>query len=180
MFSKGQSLAQILHFEGQGMTAARLQLKRLESCPFQLKACSSAKQTHMITNTKRLSFSLSLSEKLVVSRFSGLKSLKHGHQMSCDYCPFALQFNAQPFLLSSKFAHFLHLLIVNLAQGAELAGQNWRKDLLSFFHGSQCVTTMFPFEFPMGSQCVPQHVLHSTSLLSHLLCQLCRWVGKGE
>ncbi len=119
--------------------------------PIPIEGLQLCKTTHMITNTKRLSFSLSLSEKLVVSRFSGLKSLKHGHQMSCDYCPFALQFNAQPFLLSSKFAHFLHLLIVNLAQGAELAGQNWRKDLLSFFHGSQCVTTMFPFEFPMCS-----------------------------
>jgi len=38
-----------------------------------------------------------------------------------------------------------------------------------------------PAKFLMGSQFVPQHVLHSTSLLSHMLWQmlssfhLCRW-----
>ncbi len=29
-----------------------------------------------------------------------------------------------------------------------------------------------PFKFPMGSQSVPQHVLHSTSLLSHIFLQM--------
>jgi hypothetical protein len=29
-----------------------------------------------------------------------------------------------------------------------------------------------PFKFPMGSHQVPQHILHSTSLLSHMLWQM--------
>jgi len=60
-----------------------------------------------------------------------------------------------------------------------------------FFHFSS-VATMFPLSsqwvlirFPICSQCVSQHVLHSTSLLSHMLWQLLssfhlyRW-AKGE
>jgi hypothetical protein len=42
------------------------------------------------------------------------------------------------------------------------------KDFFSFVPGSQFVPTMF-LKFPMGSQFVPQHVLHSTSLLTHML-----------
>ncbi len=52
-------------------------------------------------------------------------------------------------------------------------------ELFSFFPGSQCVHTMFPSSsqwVPIrflirspSSQCVPRHVLHSTSLLSHML-----------
>jgi hypothetical protein len=34
----------------------------------------------------------------------------------------------------------------------------------SYFPGSQCVATMFG----SSSQCVPQHVLHSTSFFSHM------------
>jgi hypothetical protein len=53
----------------------------------------------------------------------------------------------------------------------------------SFFPGSQCVPTIFPLSsqwvlvmFHLNSQWVPirfpQHFLHSTSLLSHMLCQM--------
>ncbi len=38
------------------------------------------------------------------------------------------------------------------------------------FLGSQGVLIVFPLKFSMGSQFVPQHVLHSSSLLSHMLC----------
>ncbi len=56
------------------------------------------------------------------------------------------------------------------------------------FPGSQCVHTMFPLSsqwVPIRFQICPQHVLHSTSLLSHMLWQmlssfhLYRW-AKGE
>jgi hypothetical protein len=63
--------------------------------------------------------------------------------------------------------------------------------LLFFLLGSQCVPNMFT-KFPIcsstcspSSQCAAQHVLHSTSLLSHMHWQmlssfhLCRW-AKGE
>jgi hypothetical protein len=50
---------------------------------------------------------------------------------------------------------------------------------LVFFSFFPSVATMFPLSsqwvlirFPICSQCVPQHVLHSTSLLSHVLWQL--------
>ncbi len=67
------------------------------------------------------------------------------------------------------------------------------EDFFSYFPGSQCVLTMFPLSsqwvpirfplgshqvpirFPLGSpssQCVPQHVLHNTSLLCHMLWQM--------
>jgi hypothetical protein len=65
----------------------------------------------------------------------------------------------------------------------------------SFFPSSQCVSTMCPSSsqwVPIGfsicspsSQCVPQHVLHSTSLLSYMFWQmlssfhLYRW-AKGD
>jgi hypothetical protein len=39
-----------------------------------------------------------------------------------------------------------------------------RRGFFSFFHGSECVFTIFP----SSSQYVPQHVLHSTLLLSHI------------
>jgi hypothetical protein len=52
------------------------------------------------------------------------------------------------------------------------------KDFFSFFPGSQCV----PFKFPMSpirlpicsqnSKKIPQNVLHTTSLLSHMLWQM--------
>jgi hypothetical protein len=64
-----------------------------------------------------------------------------------------------------------------------------------FFSGSQCVPTMFPLSFQWvpirfpihspSSQCVLQHVLHSTSRLSHMLWQmlpsfhLYRWAKGG-
>ncbi len=71
-----------------------------------------------------------------------------------------------------KFDHFLHLLIVNLAQGQKLAGQNWVKGFFVIFPWFPVCYHYVPFKFPMGSQRVPQHVLHSTSLLSHMLCQI--------
>jgi hypothetical protein len=43
----------------------------------------------------------------------------------------------------------------------------------SSFPGSQGVLTMFPLKFSMGSQFVPQHVPHSTSLLSHIVFACC-------
>lgn len=61
-----------------------------------------------------------------------------------------------------------------------------------YFPGSQYVLTMFPlssqwvFTMPSSSQCFPQHVLHSTSLLSHMLWQMLSsfhvwiWWAKGE
>ncbi len=71
-----------------------------------------------------------------------------------------------------------------------------RKDFFSFFPGSQCVHIMFPsssqwvpIRFSIrspSSQCVPQHVLHSTSLISHMLWQisssfhLYTWAKKGK
>jgi hypothetical protein len=42
------------------------------------------------------------------------------------------------------------------------------KDFFSFFPGSQCIPTMFPWGFPSCSQ----YFLHSTSLLSHMLWQM--------
>ncbi len=52
------------------------------------------------------------------------------------------------------------------------------EDFLSFSTGYQCVPIMFPFSshevlnISPSSQCVSQHVLHSMSLLSHMLCQM--------
>ncbi len=63
-----------------------------------------------------------------------------------------------------------------LLEGAEtiprLVGSPMRNShsriFFSIFPGSQCV----PNVFPLGSQCVPQHILQSTSLLSHMLWQM--------
>jgi hypothetical protein len=43
-----------------------------------------------------------------------------------------------------------------------------RRISFPFLPGSQCVLTMYPWSSP-SSQCAPQVVLHSTSLLSHML-----------
>ncbi len=78
------------------------------------------------------------------------------------------------------------------AHWGEGGGEKRGEDSFSFFPGSKCETTMFllssqwvPNMFPPSSHCVPQHVLHSTSLSSHMLWQMLssfhlhRW-GKGE
>ncbi len=57
-------------------------------------------------------------------------------------------------------------------------GGGGKRIFLSFFSGYQCVPTMFPssshrvLNMSPSSQCVPQYVLHSTSLLSHMFCQM--------
>jgi hypothetical protein len=72
----------------------------------------------------------------------------------------------------------LHFFLLNLGVGS-------RGFFFSFSPGSQCVLTMFPMISP-SSLCVPQHVLHSTSLLSHMLWQmlssihLYRWAKRNE
>jgi hypothetical protein len=54
-----------------------------------------------------------------------------------------------------------------------LGGRGWGR-FFSYFSASQCICTMFlqvPNGFPICSpisQCFPQHVLHTTSLLSHV------------
>jgi len=57
-------------------------------------------------------------------------------------------------------------------------GKGGKGFFFSNFPGSQCVATMFS----SSSQCVPQHVLHSTSLFSHMhppFTYICSW-AKGE
>ncbi len=44
------------------------------------------------------------------------------------------------------------------------------RDFFFIFPSFPMCIYYFPFKFPLSSQHVPQHVLHSTSLLSHMLC----------
>jgi hypothetical protein len=64
----------------------------------------------------------------------------------------------------------LPLLILGLV-GLGGGGRGEKGGFLSFYvpHSSQCLHTMFP----SSSQYVPRHVLHSTSILSHICIGKC-------
>jgi hypothetical protein len=71
---------------------------------------------------------------------------------------------------------FVFLSANGKAQGALLLfllNLGAKSVFFSFSPVSQCVLTVFPPKFLMGSQYVPQHVLHlSTALLFHMLWQM--------